>query len=193
MGKRTLFLAAGHGGPDRGNVTRSGVVERDELLAIVGVMRARFAVRGIPTGVGGAVFLDDILDLGGQMEAMKAWKANSADGDLGLDIHLDNKPGDSGALILYDEAPQSKRFAEMFLPRWCAATGIKSNGIHRSAEVAQRWRGWDDYGWCRPRDWSGAVVELGCANNQRDLGAVRNHENRLLAANLIWEVWCAIA
>lgn len=188
MGAATLFLAAGHGGADRGN-TAAGVVERDELVRIVAGMRLWYRLTGVPQGLGGVVFLDDELDLLGEIKALERWHISTADGDLAVDVHLDYRPGSSGALVIYDEAPQSKRFAERFLSRWCNATGIRNNGIHRSNVVAPAWRGWDDFGFCRPRQWAGVIIELGCLNSATDLAIVRNPVYQALAAQLAWEAW----
>lgn len=190
MGQQTLFIAAGHGGADRGN-TAAGVIERDELLQVAGGMRRWAGLLGERlNALGGVVFLPDQLDLIGEITAIgQQWKASSADGDLAIDVHLDFRPGSSGALILYDEAPQSKQFAERFLPRWCQATGIRNNGVFRSNAVAQAWRGWDDFGFCRPTGWAGVIIELGCLNAALDLEVVRDPYYQAVAMQLIRECW----
>ncbi len=189
MGKQTLFIAAGHGGADVGN-TAAGVVERDELIQIVRGMRRWCHLNAVATGLGGVVFLDDVLDLQGEINALEAWKLTAADGDMAIDFHLDYRAGrsDGGALILYDETPYALPFAKLFLQRWCAATGIKNNGGFRSNEVAKAWRGWPDFGFCRPK-WPGVIVELGCLNCASDLAAVRNPYYQAVAVQIALNVW----
>ncbi len=189
MGAKTLFLSAGHGGADAGN-TAAGPVERDELIGIAGGMRRMAALLGYRAGLGGVVFLDDGLDLQGQLAALRGWKPSAADGDLGVDLHLDyhrNRPS-GGALVIYDEQERSKRIADVLLQRWCKATGIQSNGIHRSTEFAQRNRGFPDFGFCAPA-WPGIIFELGSLNNARDMSVVRDPFCQALALHLIVEAW----
>lgn len=187
MGQPTLFIAAGHGGKDRGNVA-TRYVERDETIDIVAGARSWYRQRGIPQALGGAVFLADSLDLVGEISALTPWRLNDADGDLALDIHLDYKPGGSGALILYDESAMGRRFAQYFLPRWCALTGIRSNGVFRSKDVAGPWRGWPDFGFCAQRG-PGCIIELGHINNEQDMRAISSPDIRVKLGQLIWESW----
>lgn len=189
MGKATLFLAAGHGGTDRGN-TSAGIVERDELVAFTGTIRRWYSLIGIPQQLGGAIFLDDELDLLGELKVLETWKLSERDGDLAVDLHLDFRQNSSGALVLYDESAIGRRVGETFLQRWCAATGIRNNGAYRSADVARPWRGWDDFGFCRPR-WPGIIVELGCLNSPNDMAIVRNPLFQALAGQFLWEAWRA--
>lgn len=192
MGQPTLFIAAGHGGQDSGNIS-AGIVERDELIGIVRGMRAWVRDTGVPQGLGGLVFLNDDLDLIGEIRTLTAWQPSAADGDMAVDFHLDYKPNKptGGALILYDETPYAKEFSEYFMTRWCAATGILNNGIFRSTEVAKAWRGWDDYGFCRPR-WPGVIVELGCLNSPSDMAKVRTPYYQHLACQLAINAWRAV-
>jgi N-acetylmuramoyl-L-alanine amidase len=189
VGKATLFIAAGHGGNDRGN-TATGHVERDELIAFTGGMRRWYDALGVRQGLGGVVFLDDKLDLGGEVAAMKPWRASERDGDLAVNIYLDYRARDTrgGALVLYDETTSARTWAEAWLRRWCAATGIRSNGVHRSTDAARAWRGWPDYGWTAPA-WPGVIVELGCLNSPADLAVVRNPFWHAFAAQMVLDVW----
>ncbi len=193
MGKQTLFIAAGHGGTDKGNTT-AGIVERDELIAIVGGMRHWLQQAGYLHGLGGVIFLEDRLDLAGEIAALDAWKLTAADGDMAVDFHLDYRAGraDGGALVLYDETPYALAFGQQFLTHWCAATGIKNNGNYRSNVVAKPWRGWDDFGFCRPR-WPGVIVELGCLNCAHDMRVVRSPYFQALAAQIALNVWQQVA
>ena len=190
MGKKTLFMAAGHGGNDRGNVT-TGIVERDELIRIAGGMQMWYSMMGIRPQLGGCVFLNDDLDLTGELAALKAWKLREADGDLAVNLHLDYNAArpQGGALMIYDESPTAQRAAEVVLARWCAATGIVNNGVHRSIEVARRWRNFDDFGFCRPSEYGGLIFELGSLNSKHDMQIVRNPVYQALAAQLLWEAW----
>lgn len=199
MGKSTLFFAAGHQGGnapdrDRGNVSVAGVIEADELVAIVGTMRRWVSGLGIAQGLGGVVFLDDALALQGQIEVLNEWKPTAADHDMCIDWHLDYKPNTpaGGALVIYDDAPLSQRFAEVWLQRWCKATGIVSNGCHLSTVAAPAWRNWPDFGFCRPA-WPGIIVEMGCLSTPRDLAIVRDPFYRALAAQLAIDVWRELA
>jgi N-acetylmuramoyl-L-alanine amidase len=185
MGKPTLFLAAGHGGTDKGNTT-TAYVERDELIVIVDHMVKWLSGYGVPTGVGGYVKIDHSHALSGEIAAITGWKPDGA--DLALDVHLDYRTGSSGALVIVDQTPIARRFAERWLPRWCARTGIKNNGIHDSIDWATRQRGWSDMGFCAPR-WPGAILELGCLNAPHDMSIVRNDQMRYLCAQLVWETW----
>lgn len=189
MGAATLFLSAGHGGADRGN-TAAGVVEADELISIVGGMRDWFRGYGIPHQAGGAVFLPDRLDLGGQLRYLGLWRPSEADGDLALDLHLDyaaSRPS-GGAMIIVSRHPRAERFAERLLARWCAVTGIQNNGIHHGDVVAPKWRGWPNYAWTARR-WPAAIVELGSLNNAADMATVRSPVRQALAAQMIWEAY----
>jgi N-acetylmuramoyl-L-alanine amidase len=187
VGIPTLFLAAGHGDEDRG-AKADGLREADLLIAFVGGMREARAACGAPARLGGVVFLDDALDLAGELQALKAWKPTAQDRDLCIDFHLDFKPGTSGALVLYDEQPVSKRFAKLWQQRWCALTGIKDNGIHPAKASARAWRGWDDYGWTRP-DWPGCIVELGCVNSAFDRMRIAQRVVRTSAMALAWQCY----
>ena len=126
MGAKTLFLAAGHGGTDRGN-TSTGLVEAEELRRIVGGMRRMAALLGLPAGLGGIVFLPDELDLAGELRALQGWRPAAADGDLAVDWHLDYRAGGEGALVLVDEQPRSARIAGTSFSRRrspvCSPTG----------------------------------------------------------------------
>ena len=189
MGTSTLFIAAGHGGRDAGN-TATGQVERDELLAFAGGIRRWCRAMRIVHGLGGVVFLDDGLDLAGEVAAMRAWKASARDGDLAVDLHLDYRANDTrgGALVLYDETAYTRGWAETWLERWCTATGIRSNGVHRSTDAARGWRGWPDFGFTAPA-WPGVIVELGCLNSPADLAIVRNPFWQAFAAQLLVDTW----
>ena len=188
-GRSTLFLAAGHGGADRGNIATAHV-EADELLRFVGGMRRWYAANQQPAGLGGVVVLDDALDLGGQVATLNRWKLQAADRDLALDLHLDyniQRP-DGGALVLYDEHTYCRRFAEWFLARWCAGTGIIPRGCHRSTEAARRWRGWRDFGFTG-MPWPGIIVELGTLNCARDFAIIQDGVYQAFAARLMVEGW----
>lgn len=190
MGTPLLVLAAGHGGTDRGNVT-TGIVERDELIRIAGGMRMWFHLNSIPEQLGGAVWIDHDLDLAGELAAIKQWKLRETDGDLAVNLHLDYNASrlQGGALMIYDESPTAKRVAEVVLARWCAATGIVNNGVHRSVVVARRWRNFDDFGFCRPSEYGGLIFELGSLNSTHDMQIVRNPVYQALAAQFLWEAW----
>ena len=186
MGARTLFLASGHGGADRGN-TASGFVEADECVAIIGDVRRWFTAIGVPPSLGGAIFLDDGLDLNGQLQRLKLLRPTEADNDLCLDWHLDfaaTRPA-GGAMVITNDRPAAKQWAHDFLTQWCDATGIRSNGVHLGAVAAPKWRGWPDFGWTRPA-WPACIVELGSLNNARDMRIVRDPLSRALAAHLAW-------
>lgn len=189
MGSRTLFVAAGHGGNDRGNTSVPPYVEADETQKITDRMYEWATLNGVKRGVGGIVFLDDVLDLLGQLDAMKAWKANSQDGDLGVDIHLDYRKGGRGALVLHDENLISLKVGAAFLRRWCNVTGIPNNGLHPSKLFAQQNRGFDDFGWCRPREWGGIIIELGCLNSPVDMSICTNPTYQHLAMQFLWEAF----
>lgn len=191
MGKPTLFLAAGHGGADPGN-TASGLCERDELIAFTATLRDWYRAMSVPVELGGAIFLDDALALEGELAVLNKWNLKAVDNDLAVDLHLDYKPGASGALILFDESEIGKQVGGHFLLRWCQATGIHNNGIFRSSEVAGPWRGWDDFGFCRPR-WPGIIIELGCINSASDMQVIRHPMYRALAGQFLWEAWRAFA
>lgn len=190
VGIQTLFVAAGHGGQDLGNIA-TGAVERDELVAIIGQMRTWFRRLGVAEGLGGVMFVADELDLVGEVQAISKWGPVAADGDLGVDVHLDYKPNkrNGGALVLYDETPYALEFAQRFLARWCAATGIANNGAYDHLRAAKEWRGWPDgFGFCRPR-WPGVIIELGCLSCPDDMHIVRNPYFRILAGQLMYNVW----
>jgi hypothetical protein len=190
MGKRTLFLAAGHGGNDRGN-TSAGVNERDELITFTnGVKRWLDLTHTQIGGAGGVVILDHKLDLAGEIKEIGRWTPSSTDGDLAINFHLDYRPKDmaGGALAIVDETPYARTFAEQFLRDWCLATGIRFNGVHYSKQAAAAWRGWDDYGFCRPT-WPGLILELGCLSHAPDLAIVRDVMCQALAAQIIKDVW----
>lgn len=189
MGKQTLVLCAGHGGKDAGN-TAAGPIERDEVIAVVDDMQRWLRLRGVPQGLGGAVVLDHRLDLAGELTALQAWKLNAADSDLAVDVHLDHKPGASGALVLYNEAPLAKRVAEQFLQRWCQATGIRNNGAFYGKAVARQWRGpqWTNFGFLAV-PYPAIIIELGCLNSAHDMQVVRSPLHRALAAQVLYEAW----
>ena len=189
MGEATLFVAAGHGGTDRGN-TSAGPIEAGELRRIVGGMRRWSQLAQMRAGLGGLVFLDDGLDLQGELRVLAGGKLTAADGDLAADIHLDYRAADpgGGALVLYDEAPYARTIAELFLERWCTATGIKSNGGHRSTAAAGAWRGWRDFGFTAA-PWPGLIVELGSLNCERDMVVVRDPLYQALALTLLHDAW----
>lgn len=189
MGAKTLFIAAGHGGKDKGNTAVPPYVEADETQKITDQMYVWSTLNGVKRGLGGIVFLDDVLDLLGQVQAMNAWKANSKDGDLGVDIHLDYRRGGRGALVLHDETAQSQQVGLAFLRRWCNQTGIPNNGMHPSKKFAQENRGFDDFGWCRPREWGGIIVELGCLNSPPDMAIVTNPTYQHLVMQFLWEAF----
>lgn len=193
MGKRTLFLAAGHGGSDPGN-TAAGVIERDELIRFTdGVKRWLTLTHVQIGGAGGVVILDHALDLAGEVTAIGRWRPSAADGDLAINFHLDYRPKDlvGGALGVVDETPYARTFADRFLRSWCLATGIRFNGVHASKAAAASWRGWDDFGFCRPA-WPGLILELGCLSHPPDLVIVRDPLCQALAAQLIKDVWAAL-
>lgn len=187
MGKSTVFIAAGHGGQDCGN-TASGAVERDELLGITQGVRDWYGALNITPGLGGAVFLDDQLDLAGEVAALKPWKLDQ--GDLAIDLHLDFKPAKErgGALVLHNGRPLAQRFARAFLPRWCELTGIISNGVFLGPEVAPLWRGWDNFGFLRP-PWPSVIIELGCLNAPHDMQQVRNPLFQHVLGQVVWETF----
>lgn len=188
MGTPTLFLAAGHGGTDHG-ATANDHREADLLIQFIGGMRAARTARGLKAGLGGVVFLDDALDLAGELAFLKEWKLTAQDQDLCIDFHLDFKPRNSGALVLYDEQPVSFQFARLWQQRWCALTGIKNNGIHPAKQSAQAWRGWDDFGWTRP-PWPGVIVELGCVNSRFDRERINQRTIQAEAMTLAYVCWC---
>lgn len=185
MGIPTLFIAAGHGGTDRGN-TASGNIEAHETIRFVDGMNAWFQRYGVPASLGGCITLLHNLDLQGQIKAITDWKLTPP--DLALDIHLDYRNGSSGALVIYDEHPHGRRFAEAWLRRWCEATGIRNNGAHYGPAVARDWRGWSNFGWCAPR-YPGLILELGCINSPSDLAKIRTPMNQALCAQIVWEEW----
>lgn len=190
MGHKSLFLAAGHGGADAGN-TAAGVVERDELLAIAGGMRRWSRLRQQQQGLGGLIFLDDDLDLLGQLRVLHRWRPSTGDGDLAVDLHLDynrNRPR-GGALVIHNGVGQAAAIGALILRRWCAATGIVSNGLHLGRQVAPLWRGWDDFGWTRPRAWPALILELGSLNCASDMTTVRDPLAQVLLLTLVLEAW----
>lgn len=190
MGRKTLFLAAGHGGTDPGN-TAAGIVERDELLGIAAGMRRWSRLRQQPQGLGGLIFLDDGLDLVGQLRALRGWRPSVADGDLAIDLHLDynaHRPS-GGALVIHNGVGQAATLGALVLRRWCAATGIVSNGIHLGRQVAPLWRSWDDYGWTRPRAWPALILELGSLNCASDMVIARDPLAQALLHTLVIEAW----
>lgn len=189
MGRKTLFLAAGHGGSDPGT-TAAGSVERDELLAIVGGMRRWSRLRQQPQGLGGLIFLDDGLDLLGQLRSLYRWRPSVADGDLAIDLHLDynvNRPR-GGALAIHNGVGPAAALGARVLRHWCAATGIVSNGIHLGRQVAPLWRGWDDFGWTRP-GWPALILELGSLNCASDMLIARDPLAQALLLTLVIEAW----
>jgi hypothetical protein len=187
VGVPTLFLAAGHGGSDKGN-TAAGFIEAEETIKIVESIRKWYAFRRVPTGLGGCVFLNDSLDLVGQLGALGPWKLDA--GDLAVDIHLDYKAGARGAMVIVDETTLAQRFGQVFLAEWCRATGIPTAGvgIFDSKLAAKQWRSWSDYGWCAPR-WPGVIVELGRMNAGDDMAIVRNPVYQVMAGEIIWHAW----
>jgi N-acetylmuramoyl-L-alanine amidase len=192
VGIKSLFLAAGHGGADRGN-TAAGMVERDELIALAGGMRRWSRLRQQPQGLGGLIFLDDGLDLLGQLRALARWRPSAVDGDLAIDLHLDynaRRPR-GGALAIHNGVGQAATHAATMLGRWCAATGIVSNGMHLGRQVAPIWRGWDDFGWTRPRGWPAVILECGSLNSAADMAIVRDPQAQALLLTLIVESWSA--
>ncbi len=184
MGQKTLFVAAGHGGTDCGN-TAAGIVERDELIAIVRDMRAWFKQRALPNALGGYIITPDELDLKGELAYLAPWKLSRADGDLAVDVHLDYRPNSSGALVLHNGG-SAKTFADRFLPAWCRAAGIRNNGVHYGPDVAMAWRGWPNFGFLAV-DYPAVIIELGCLNDPQDMEKVRRPIVRHLLAELIWE------
>ena len=188
MGQRTLFIAAGHGGNDRGN-TSGNYIERDENLKITHGMYNWCVLNQVPMGIGGVLFLDDALDLLGENAFLKAVKANKKDGDYAIDIHLDWRPKGSGALVIVDEDPYGRSFSEGFLRRWCTTTGIVNNGVHDSKQWATKQRGWDDMGFCRPPAYGAGIWELGCLNHIPDMKIVQNPVYQALVMQFIWEAW----
>ena len=90
--------------------------------------------------------------------------------------------------MVVDETAAARRWAETWLRRWCAATGIRMGGVHRSTQAAQRWRGWPDYGFTAA-GWPGAIVELGCLNHAADLTIVRDPFWQAFAAHTLVETW----
>ncbi len=188
MSAATLFIAAGHGGTDPGN-TSTEFIERDEVITVVDIMERWYRATAEPVKineVGGIIFIDHRHALPGEIQAIEAWKPDA--GDLGINVHLDFKKNNSGALILTDDAPLSKAFSELFLPQWCAMTHIKNNGVWDSKQAAKAWRGWPDYGFCA-RTWPGIILELGCLSSPADMKCVRDRLNQCLLAHLIWKTW----
>lgn len=190
MGHKSLFLAAGHGAADPGN-TAAGIVERDELIGIAAGMRRWSRLRGQRLGLGGLIFLDDNLDLLGQLRALHRWRPSTDDGDLAIDLHLDynNKRPRGGALVIHNGVGQAAALGALILRTWCSATGIVSNGLHLGRQVAPPWRGWDDYGWTRPRDWPALILEIGSLNCASDMATVRDPMAQALLLTLITEAW----
>lgn len=189
MSSPTLFLAAGHGGADKGN-TSTEFVERDELITIVNQMARWYDLcLELPRAPGGVVIIDHALELAGTIKAIEAWRPDA--GDLAIDIHLDFKKGSSGALILVDEQPTAKAFAEAFLPDWSRATGIRNGGVWDSKRAAQQWRGWPDYGFCA-RKWPGIILEIGCLNSGSDMQCVKDQFNQTMLAHLVWKTWTEV-
>lgn len=189
MGRRTLFLAAGHGGKDKGN-TSAGIVEADELIRFTAGVRGWFSRNAIPDALGGAMFVPDSLDLVGQLQWVRFWKPNAADGDLAIDFHLDynaNRPT-GGALVIHNDHSVAQSFAERFLTGWCKRTSIKSNGVHLGRDVAMKWRGWDDFGWTA-RPWPAVIIELGSLNCHWDMVTIRDPLAQAVAARLVWETF----
>lgn len=185
MGKPTLFIAAGHGGTDKGNTT-TRFCEADELIVIVDHMTKWLDNYGISSGVGGYVQIDHTHALQGEIGAINAWKPDG--GDLAIDVHLDYRNGSSGALVIVDESEIGMKWSKLFLDRWCNRSGIKNNGIHDSKVWATTQRGWTDMGFCRPR-WPGVILELGCLNSNHDMSIVKNDLMRYVAAQFMWEAW----
>jgi hypothetical protein len=190
MGIKSLFVAAGHGGADAGN-TSAGSVERDELIAVVGGMRRWSRLRRQPQGLGGLIFLDDGRDLLGQLRSLYRWRPSVADGDLAVDLHLDYSAGRprGGALAIHNGVGRAAAIGAEVLRRWCAATGIVSNGVHLGRQVAPLWRGWDDYGWTRPRDWPALILEIGSLNAAHDMAIARDPLAQALLLTLLLEAW----
>jgi hypothetical protein len=141
--------------------------------------------------LGGLVFLDDSLDLLGQLRALHRWQPSVADGDIAVDVHLDYKASRprGGALVIHNGVGQAAAIGALFLRRWCAATGIVSNGIHLGREVAPAWRGWDDFGWTRPRGWPALILELGSLNCASDMAIARDPLAQALLLTLVLEAW----
>lgn len=189
MGSATLMVCAGHGGNDRGN-TSTGYVERDELITIKQSITTWLRLKQVPLGIGGIVLIDDSLDLEKEIQAITELNANVLDGDLAIDLHLDYQPGtiSGGALAIYDETLLSKHFGMVFLERWCSTTGIPNRGIHRSSTVAPLWRGWEDFGFCKP-SWPGVIIELGTLNAQHDMEILQSPIYQAFIGELLWECW----
>lgn len=186
MGKPTLFIAAGHGDDDPGNSSVPGVVERDELITIVGRIKRWHILNGRSINVGGCVFIDDRHKLQGEIDAIRAWKPD--DRDLAVDVHLDYGGSGRGALALIDGSELARAWSHAFLPRWCAATGIVFRGIHDSRQFAQANRSWPDFGFTGAA-FPGVIVELGHMDNVFDLEIVRDPIYQVLAGEFMWQAW----
>jgi N-acetylmuramoyl-L-alanine amidase len=188
MGKSTIVYASGHGGHDKGNTT-TGIIERDELISITAGMRRWFELNNHPIQqAGGVVFIDNGLELAGELTAIRDWKLNAADDDLAINGHLDYRRGGSGALVICNQLPLAQQVARQFLARWCEETGIRNNGVHDSKRWARTQRGWNNMGFCAV-NYPAIIVEFGCLNSEFDMQRVRDGVNQALAAQLFWETW----
>lgn len=185
--KSTLFIAAGHGGRDMG-ASAHGYYEANIMIRFVRTMHQEAIRRQYKLGLGGIVFLDESLDLLGQLGALKAWSPNVEDGDLAFDLHMDFKPGTSGGLMLVDETDLARNVGRRVQTLWTDATGIKNNGIHDAKTSAVAWRGFSDFGWTRPA-WPAGIWELGCINSIKDIRKVLDPKNAALAMNMLHTEW----
>lgn len=187
MGKQTLFIAAGHGGDDKGNTT-TGLVERDLVIDVVNMAWKWYQIaEELKREPGGVVVIDHQKALAGEIADINAWKPDS--GDLALNVHLDYKAGSRGALCLVDREPRSVAWAKLFLERWCKLTKIPSRGVHDSQTVAPSWRGWSDFGFCAAPRFPGVIVELGCLNSAEDMAVIRDPVHQILFAHCAWQAW----
>lgn len=196
MGKPTLFIAAGHGGTDRGNVSTQ-YVEAACTKAFVDSMRAWTHAQRIPLGLGGVVFLSHELDLAGQIEYMEQAGASLSDGDWGVDIHFDYaaSPKRRGAMAIADTSIIAREAARQFLVEWQLQTGIPNNGVADSKTWAQRSRRWgpgSDMGWCRPAIWGGTILELGFLSSAADMMILLQAHVPGIAMDILWNSWLRV-
>lgn len=196
MGKPTLFVAAGHGGPpgdwDAGN-TSGTEDEADVVIRVVNQIVSFWKALGIAQDYGGFVMVPHTLALKGEIPAILSHQPDK--NDLALDIHLNwkgaAKPG--GAMVIVDPETMTRNWASAFLKDWSRISGINNDGVFDS-KVAATWRTdaagrpWKDMGFCAAR-FPGAIVEIGCLNSAGDMRVVNNPAMIEALATLIWMNW----
>ena len=173
MPKRLIVVDAGHGGFDPGAVGRTGLEEKEPVLAI------SLKVAELLENEGQQVILtrdrDEFLSLQQRVNI-----ANDAGADLFISVHANaiNNPDTGGVETYYNHSNReySRRFAEKVHDKIARGLGLYDRGLKS-----------DNFYVIKYTEMPSALVEVGFLSNREEEALLRTDEFRDKAANLIVE------